>query len=349
MIDGVYCHDRLVETTKQKLGFNQDVDYKVWKEQVKDKLTELLGLDVISENKSESTGFTIEEEIQMEGYKQIRFSFFSENSCLVPCYLLVPDGIKGKLPVAITLQGHNEMGFHSSIGHVLNHDTLDYDTGRGTFAIQAVKAGFIALAIEQRGMGERRALNSFERRVSLSPKGSCYYEAVTALTLGRTLLGERVFDISCAIDMLSNFEYCDTDKIVITGNSGGGTASYYAACMDERIKICAPSCGFCSYPESILKFYHCSCNYIPNAFRYFDMQDLSCLIAPRNLIVVAGKNDTAFLVEGVKKGYETIEKIYDKAGAKGNCKLVVTKYGHFWDVDTMWREIPQKAKELGWF
>lgn len=345
--NGAICHDNLVKITTPKLAFSESQDYAIWKQNINQKLIELLGLDVIKENSCEPQ-FTIEEQVEQDGYTQIRFSFYSEKEALVPCYLLVPNNIKGKLPVAIVLQGHNAMGFSSSVGRVLNHDTLDYDTGRGMFAVQAVKAGFIALAIEQRGMGERKAVNTFERRVNLN-NGSCYYEAMTALTLGRTLLGERVWDISKAIDMLSNFDCCDTDKIVITGNSGGGTASYYAACYDQRIKICAPSCGFCSYPESILKFYHCSCNYIPNAYRYFDMQDLACLIAPNNLIVVAGKNDTAFLINGVKTACQTIEKIFEKAGCKDNCKLVITKYGHFWDEQTMWKVIPEKAKELGWF
>jgi cephalosporin-C deacetylase-like acetyl esterase len=345
--NGVACHDILTAKQTPKLAFNKNQDYAEWKQSIKEKFIDLLGLDAIAENSCEPQ-FTIEEQVQMEGYKQIRFSFYSEPGALVPCYLLVPDNIKGKLPVAITLQGHNAMGFSSSVGRVLNHDTLDYDTGRGTFAIQAVKSGFVALAIEQRGMGERKAVNTFERRVNLN-NGSCYYEAMTALTLGRTLVGERVWDISKAIDMLANFDCCDTDKIVITGNSGGGTASYYAACYDQRIKICAPSCGVCSYPQSILKFYHCSCNYIPKAYKYFDMQDLACLIAPNNLILVAGKNDTAFLVDGVKTAYSTMQEIYQKAGYKDNCKLVITKYGHFWDVETMWKEIPQKAKELGWF
>ena len=240
------------------------------------------------------------------------------------------------------LQGHNEQGFYSSIGKALCHETLDYDTGRGMFAVQAVKQGYIALAIEQRGMGSRSALNTIERRVSLNPKGNCYYEATTALMLGRTIIGERCWDISRAIDLLVNFPQCDLENIIITGNSGGGTASFYATCVDERISVCAPSCSFCPYPESVLKFYHCSCNYIPQAYRWFDMQDLACLIAPRKLIIVAGKYDTAFLIEGVKRGYETIKRIYEKVDAKENCRLVETNKGHFWCEDIVWSAIKKE-------
>ena len=338
-INGIKCHDGITKRMKPKLSFNDDLDFVALKSQIKEKLIELLGLDAIKENAC-PLNMEIVEKVQKDGYSRIRFEFESEKGSFVPCYLLIPDTGKQKYPVAIVLQGHNDMGFHSSIGDALCHETLDYDTGRGTFALQAVKQGYIALAIEQRGMGERRAFNTFDRRVSLNPaSGSCYYEAMTAITLGRTLIGERCWDISRAIDLLDKFPQCDTGRIIITGNSGGGTASYYAACYDERIKVCAPSCSFCPYPESILKFYHCSCNYIPQAFRWFDMQDLACLIAPRKLCIIAGKYDTAFLVDGVKRGYETVKRIYEKAGAPDNCSLTITPKGHWWCEDIVWTEI----------
>ena len=336
-----FCHDGVTQRTKPKLSYDQARDFAVWKGEVKEKLVELLGLDVIAENACPLQMEIVEEE-QKDGYKQIRFEFESEKGAVVPCYLLIPDTGKKKYPVAIVLQGHNQQGFASSVGNVYCHETLDYDTGRGQFALQAVQNGYIALAIEQRGMGERSAQNTLKRRVSLKPRGDCYYEATTALMLGRTIIGERCWDISRAIDLLGNFPKCDMNNIVITGNSGGGTASFYAACVDERINVCAPSCSFCPYLESVLKFYHCSCNYIPRAFRYFDMQDLACLIAPRKLAIIAGKYDTAFLIDGVKRGYETVEKIYEKAGVKDNCRLVVTEKGHWWCEDIVWKTINEE-------
>ena len=343
-INGLFCHDKLTKNMNPKLSFDENRDFSSWRSDVKAKLIELLGLDIIAENACEPNLSIVQEE-EKDGYKQIRFEFESEIGAVVPCYLLIPNTGKEKYPVAITLQGHNEQGFYSSIGKALCHETLDYDTGRGMFAVQAVKQGYIALAIEQRGMGSRSALNTIERRVSLNPKGNCYYEATTALMLGRTIIGERCWDISRAIDLLENFPQCDLGNIVITGNSGGGTASFYASCVDERISVCAPSCSFCPYPESVLKFYHCSCNYIPQAYRWFDMQDLVCLIAPRKLIIVAGKYDTAFLIDGVKRGYETIKRIYEKAEAKENCRLVETDKGHFWCEDIMWNAINEGMKK----
>lgn len=346
-IIGDLCHEQLIANTKQALGFSETQDYAVWKSEIKEKLIELLGIKEIEKNVC-PLKMTIEKDEMKDGYRQIRFIFESEKGALVPCYLLIPDTGKEKYPVAITLQGHNKMGFHSSIGNPISVDetTYDYDLGRGMFAVQAVKHGYIALAIDQRGMGQRRARNRFDRRVSLNPDGGCYYEAMTGIAMGRTLIGERCWDVSRAIDLLANFPECDTQKIVITGNSGGGTASFYAACVDERIKISAPSCAFCSYADSILRVYHCSCNYIPQSYRYFDMQDLACLIAPRRLAIVAGEYDTSFFIEGVTGGYETVKKIYEKAGAKGNCRLVINEKGHWWCEDVMWSVIDEELEKL---
>ncbi len=343
--DGILCHDLLTEGMQPSLAYHFGNDYDVWKKELKEKFIQLTGLDKIEKNVCEPC-LEIESEEQKEGYRQIRFTFLSEVGAVVSCYLLVPDLGKKKYPVVITLQGHSS-GFHNSIGEPKYEEDEAY-MPRGAFAVQAVRQGYVALAIEQRGMGERAAQNQSFRRVHLEKRGGCYYEAMTASLLGRTLVGERCWDIKRAIDMLAQFPQCDTEKIAITGNSGGGTASYYAACYDERIKLCMPSSAFCPFKESILRYYHCSCNYIPSAYNYFDMQDLSCLIAPRPLTIVTGQLDPSFLVEGVRRGYETVEKVYERENAEKNCHLIITPNGHWWNVDLMWATMKEEMDKLGW-
>ncbi len=347
--NGLLCHDILAENSKPKFSYNEKKKYAKWKKDLREKFIETTGLDLIAANACEPQ-FEVEKEEQKDGYRQIRFSFYSEVGAVVTCYLLVPDLNKEKYPVVITLQGHST-GFHNSIREPKYPDDNPVNEpdkiNRTCFAVQAAKQGYVALAIEQRGMGERAAKNSDFRRVSLNKPEGCYYEAVTAILLGRSIIGERCWDIKRAIDMLCNFKECDLDKIAITGNSGGGTASYYAACYDERIKICMPSSSFCPYKESILRYYHCSCNYIPGAYKYYDMQDLSCLIAPRQLTIVTGQLDPSFLVEGVRRGYETVEKVYAKEKVSDNCKLIITSNGHWWNVDIMWSEMKKAMQKLG--
>ena len=253
--------------------------------------------------------------------------------------MLIPDTGKEKYPVVITLQGHSS-GFHNSIGEVKFERDVDYQP-RGAFAVQAVKRGYIALALEQRAMGER-----VTSRHNFHPVLGCTHATLAAFALGRTTIGERVWDVQRAIDLLSKFPQADTDKIVVTGNSGGGTASYYIGCLEERVKLTVPSCAFCSYEESILRTHHCPCNYIPGIYNWFEMQDLACLIAPRRLAIVAGKEDGSFPITGVRKGFDTVQKIYEKENAEKNCRLVETPKAHWWCEDLVYAAIAEELAKL---
>ncbi len=343
--NGCRCHDILTAEAAPALSFRPRANYPKWRESLRQKFLDLTGLPRIEENACDPC-FEIESEEQKDGYRQIRFTFQSERGTVVPCYLLIPDAGKKKYPVVITLQGHST-GFHNSIGEVIYESDQTYQP-RGQFAIQAVREGYIALAIEQRGMGCRAAQNEPFRKFYFDERPGCYYEGMTAILLGRTLIGERCFDIRCAIDQLSHFPECDTEKIAITGNSGGGTISYYAAAYDSRIGLSMPSCAVCPYRESIAKMNHCSCNYIPGALRYFDMQDIAALIAPRPLVMINGIIDEIFLINGVMRGYRTISEIYEKAGAPDRCSLITVERGHFWNVDVVWPEMRRQMQSLGW-
>lgn len=339
-VSGDYCHDLLVKNARQKLAYKAGENYAEWKGAVRAKFIELTGLDKIKENaKNCPLNIDIEKEEKKDGYTQLRFTFESEPGATVPCYMLIPDTGKEKYPVAITLQGHYKGGMYGSIGEIRTESDKAYQP-RGAFAVQAVKRGYIALAIEQRAMGERRP--SADNR-----KGEmCSFSALRAFNLGRTLVGERVWDISRAIDCLSAFEKCDLTKIAVTGNSGGGTASFYAGCYDERIKVVAPSCAFCSYKTSIMDVFHCACNYIPQAYEWFEMQDLACLIAPRKFIPIAGKEDNIFPIHGVRAGFETVKNIYHKENAECNCKLYETPMGHWWCEDIVWSAVNEAIISL---
>jgi len=139
-----------------------------------------------------------------------------------------------------------------------------------------------------------------------------------------------VWDTSRLIDvMLENFaDIVDETKIVCTGNSGGGTATFYASCMDERIAVSLPSCSVCTYGDSIAAMHHCACNFIPNIALDFDMGDLCGLIAPRPFALMAGIEDKIFPIHGVKATFAICEKMYAAAGAPDKCTLLVGDAGH---------------------
>lgn len=342
-INGDACHDRLVAQTKGILSYAEDCDYDTWRARVAEQLKNLLGMDVIAENAC-PVKITVEETVEYDSYRLIRFTYESEIENIVPAVLLIPKQARRSYPLAIVLQGHTT-GYHISLGIQKYEGDADFLPNNG-YGMQAVENGFAALCIEQRGMGVVRS-----RRYP-GPGGvhQCSFTAMRAVNLGRTVIGERVWDVSRGIDAMEALALPEIDlqKVMILGNSGGGTASFYAACLEKRIGYAVPSCAFCSYKGSIMDILHCVCNNIPGASRYFEMEDLSCLIAPRPLTVLAGEKDEIFPLKAVKQSYSVAEKIFCRAGAENNCKLVVMPEGHRWCPDVAWNAIREEITQLGW-
>ena len=186
-------------------------DFEKWQKDAREKLIELLGMPAPAKDDA----LLIEYEKDEETYHETRFTFRSEEGYFVPAHLLVPKSAKGKVPVAICLQGHSR-GMHISLGRPkYPGDEADISGGDRDFAVGALEKGFAALAIEQRGMGE---CGGTERGPA------CQLHTMANLLIGRTTIGERVLDISRAIDVLiKHFDAIDPDNIICVGNSGGGT------------------------------------------------------------------------------------------------------------------------------
>jgi dienelactone hydrolase len=157
-----------------------------------------------------------------------------------------------------------------------------------------------------------------------------------ALLFGRTLIGERVFDISRLIDFANTQDYINTDRIVVTGNSGGGTICIFAAAIDRRISMSIPGSYFCTFEDSIGSVRHCECNYVPRIMNLGEMYDVAGLIAPRPFLAVNGSKDTIFPIEATRKAFDELKKIYEAFDASDKVMLYEGKGGHRYYKEKVW-------------
>lgn len=341
------CHEEAQRNRKPLLAFDENAPFEPWRNAVKDTLTELLG----DMPERVPLNVRIEWEKEHDTFIEKRILFDAEAHTTVPCHLWVPKNAKNPCPVIICLQGHTT-GMHISMDRKIHPSDFELEDGDRDFAVQIVAEGYAALVLEQRGFGERFSEKSLTppaleeaQRTGIYERVSCFYPSMCALLQGRTLIGERTWDVSRAIDVIETMPELDSERIACLGHSGGGTATYYAACMDERIKIAISSCAICTFIESIDIKRHCSCNYIPRIAKYMDMGEMAACIAPRKLLMVSGEQDSGFYIKGARDAYNVIEKIYDKAGTPDNCKLVVGPLGHRFYADLTW---PVFAEMSGW-
>lgn len=292
------------------------------------KLSELLGMHTFTPC---DPLFEIVAEDELHGYglRHIHFTLQTEEGYFTHCDLLLPQNQVGKLPLCVCLQGHSK-GSHISLGLTkYPGDEVNFTEDDGDYCIRAAREGFAALAIEQRGFG----------RCGGTEHGpACERVAMTALMLGRTLIGERVWDVMRVLDAVEDHfsELITMEGSVLMGHSGGGTATYYTACLEHRFDAYMSSCSVCSYHDSIISIHHCTCNYVPRIARHFDMGDLAVMIAPKKLVVVCGEKDDIFPIHGIRKVYATVEELYRAANADGCCALVIGAGGHRFYADDAW-------------
>lgn len=312
-------HQRLLDSAIPSAAFDPDRDLASWRQELSERLQQVIGvmppvvpLDV-----------RVEWQRERDGYAETRFCFTAEPGADVPCHLLVPTNVSAPPPIMVCLQGHTT-GMHVSLARTQDGEPMPVKGDRD-FAMQAIRRGYAALVIEQRCFGERvdrrpESVRTFQH--------TCQHASHVATLLGRTMIGERVWDVRRALDALDEFDGLDTTRIGCMGNSGGGTITWYAACLEPRITAVMPSCSVCTYADSIAGIDHCCDNYLPGALRFFDMPDLAGLIAPRPLVVVAGKDDPIFPLDGVRRAFATIQAVYDAYGAADRCELVIGDGAH---------------------
>ena len=308
---------KIVANAKPSMAWDGKEPFEAWQERARAKLCELVGLDKMIPCEPE---YTEEWTHKEEGFTETRFQIQTEPGYFVPCHILVPDGAKRPEKTFICLQGHTK-GMHVSMNRTLFEGEDVSDREDDEFCLRAVREGYVAVALEQRNFGERGG----------TPGGpDCYAESVTNLLIGRCTIGERVWDVMRLIDLLLE-RYADTvdrDNIYIMGNSGGGTATTYAAAIDLRIAGAIPSCAVCSFASSIGAMHHCACNYVPRVLEYFDMGELISLIAPRKLVVVNGEKDNISPIGGAYEVVAVGKKAYAAAGVPERIAHVVGPEGH---------------------
>ena len=333
MKDPGFQHEYMMDNVARS-GAYAGGDFGNWQADRRERLGKLLGMHTFRRCDEAMEVEWVHEE---DGYTEYRLRFNTETHFRALAHLLVPAGAVEPVPAVICLQGHSK-GMHISLGRPkYPGDEQSINGGDRDFARQVIKEGYAAFVLEQRGFGESGGDGNGPR---------CHQPAAAAMLLGRTLIGERVWDVSRSIDLMAkHFPQIDPGKIAVMGNSGGGTATIYAAAMEKRLAAAMPSCAFCGFKESIGVQHHCICNYVPGIMEYFDMGDIAGLIAPRPLVIINGLTDTIFPIDSAKREYAVTEKLYEAAGAAEKCAHITGPEGHRFYAALGW---PRFNELTGW-
>ncbi len=327
-------HGHLMSQTVQSLGYDGG-DFHKWRNRLRRKLRQLIG-DTPEEKCALLPRRLWVRDHPLGVIEKVVFT--SEPHADIPAYICLPKNAEPPYTFFICLQGHTT-GMHNSIAVRQEDETKIFKVeGDRDFGLGCMQRGFAALCIEQRSFGERR-----EQKQKHIAKLACHDAAMHALMLGRTLVGERVYDVDRSIDYLASRGDADMSRIGVMGNSGGGTISVFSAALLPRIAFAMPSCYFCTFQDSVMSIFHCMDNYIPGLLKYAEMSDILGLFAPKPVVVVAGKEDEIFPIGATRHAFKALRKIYSACGARNRCHLVEGEGGHRFYADDAW---PVMIKEI---
>src|SRR5437867_757391 len=149
------------------------------------------------------------------GYRIEKLIYESDPGIIVPSLLFVPESAEARKPAILYVHRRGK-------------------AAAGGEVEEWVKSGFVVLAIDTRGTGETQVMQS-QQSSDTRPYFGDFDNAMTALLVGKPLVGMRAQDISRAVDLLASRPEVDHDRIFGCGREAGGIPLIYAATLDERI------------------------------------------------------------------------------------------------------------------
>ena len=240
---------------------------------------------------------------ERDGYRIENVMFQSRPNFWVTASLYVPTG-KGPFPGIISPCGH------SSQARLYPPYQYMY--------LGLVKEGFVVLAYDPIGQGERRYFwNALTKRDEIG--GPVTWEhslpGQLLLLIGEDLTQYRIWDGMRAIDYLLTRPELDAQRIGCCGQSGGGTLTLFIGALDERVKCAAVHEGGTHHrwpvefrPETRLGTGDTEQHFFPAGIYGIDLPDLHIAIAPRPLLATIEHFNPSFdrAAKDIKARYELL-------------------------------------------
>ncbi|MCF6313440.1 MAG: acetylxylan esterase [Verrucomicrobiales bacterium] len=311
-------------TNRTLNNINSKEDWQQARDSYRRQLYEMLGLQPLparSPLDAKITGKLDHEKFTVE-----KLVFESRPGLYVTGNLYLPKNAKGKSPAILYVCGHGK----EKKNDISYGNKTHYQHHGEWFASN----GYVCLTIDTLQLGEIEGIHH-----GTYSKNRWWWNA-----RGYTPAGVEAWNSIRAIDYLQSRPEVDGKRIGITGRSGGGAYSWYAAALDERIKVAVPVAGITNLKNHVIDGVvkgHCDCMFQVNTYRW-DYPLVAALLAPRPLLITNTDKDPIFPLDGVIDVYNKTRRIYKLLGAEDNIGLAIYEGGH---KDTQ----PLRTNAFQWF
>ena len=259
---------------------------------------------------------------ERDGYRVENVMFQSRPNFWVTGNLYVPTTGRSPFPGIISPCGH----------YPLARMQPDYQF----VYMNLVRSGFVVLAYDPIGQGERR--HYWDPQTDQADIPDPIYEhsmpGQVLLMMGEDLTHYRIWDGMRAIDYLLTRPEVDPERIGCAGHSGGGTLTLFISALDERVKCAVVNEGGTGHrwpmelrPESRIGPSDAEQNYFPGAKHGVDLCDLHVAIAPRPLLALIENYSSRF-----NRAAEHIRTRYQQLGVPEKFATEEATDPHAWTV-----------------
>ena len=257
--------------------------------------------------------------IQMRGFHIEKLIFESLPGVFVTALVYAPDDGNKLHPAVLVPSGHSENG-------KVHYQSL---------CQRLVQRGYIVISWDPVGQGERSQFWD-SRKARTRYNLICAEHAVLgnlAYLAGTNLARWEIWDGIRALDYLLTRPDVDSERINITGTSGGGTQAAYIAALDPRIKVVAPSCFITSLPMRVYNRIFQDPDSDPEQDLYgmisngIDHPGLLLMMYPRPVFVAAAVLDF-FPIEGTHKTFREVQDLYSRFGHPDRIAMHEGYHGH---------------------
>lgn len=255
--------------------------------------------------------------VKKDGYKVENVIYESLPGYYVTASIFIPDKVKKLAPAILFCSGHSHGAYR------LESYQLPL--------LNLVKKGFIVLAIDPAGQGERLQYLDPVRGESVigSSTKEHSYPSVQVFLTAKSIARYFLWDGIRGIDYLVSRKEVDPTRIGVHGLSGGGTQTAYISAMDERVTASAPAGYITSYRRLLesdgvqdgeQNLYH-------ETFSGIDHADFIEVRAPKPTLIMATTRDF-FSIQGSRETYSELKRVYSIFGKPENIEITEDDYGH---------------------
>ncbi|MCL2517890.1 MAG: alpha/beta hydrolase family protein [Oscillospiraceae bacterium] len=256
--------------------------------------------------------------INGDGYIIQKVIYESLPKMYVTANLYLPENISGTIPVVVIASGH---WTEAKAG--AQHQKV---------ALDLIKNGMAAFAIDPIGQGERLQYDDFDENGNYNvgwTTSEHNYEGNQCAMTGANVARYMIWDLMRGIDYLETLDFIDKTKIGITGCSGGGTQSSYMMLCDERLSAAVPSCYITTRDDYMLtgQQHDLEQNIFGAITEGIDYSEFIINFAPKPAQINCVRYDF-FCIEGSVKSYERALEVYKLYGCEDNIKIYIDDKTH---------------------